>query len=56
MLDHPNLDAVVIITSTDSHAEHIIKAMESGLHDFCEKPLSIDIENCLKVEEEAKKY
>ena len=56
MLEHPNMDAVVIITSTNSHAEHIIKAMESGLHVFCEKPLSIDIENCLKVEEEAKKY
>ena len=56
MLEHPNMDAVVIITSTDSHAEHIIKAMESGLHVFCEKPLSINIESCLKVEEEAKKY
>ena len=30
--------------------------MNKGLHVFCEKPLGVDIKECLMVEEEAKKY
>ena len=56
MLTNLNLEAIVIISSTNVHAEQIIKAMNKGLHVFCEKPLGIDIKECLMVEEEAKKY
>jgi len=35
-----DLDAVVIATPTDSHAELIAQAAEAGLDVFCEKPLA----------------
>ena len=52
MLTNLNLEAIVIISSTNVHAEQIIKAMNKGLHVFCEKPLGVDIKECLMVEEE----
>ncbi|HET9666052.1 MAG TPA: Gfo/Idh/MocA family oxidoreductase [Desertimonas sp.] len=37
------VDAVAICTSTDTHAELIIRAAGSGLATFCEKPISLDL-------------
>jgi myo-inositol 2-dehydrogenase / D-chiro-inositol 1-dehydrogenase len=37
------VDAVAICTSTDTHAELIRVAAESGLATFCEKPISLDL-------------
>lgn len=34
------LQAVVVASATTVHAEQAIKAIEQGLHVFCEKPLS----------------
>ena len=56
MLTNTNIEAVVIISSTNVHAEQIIKAINKGLHVFCEKPLGVNIKECLMVEEEAKKH
>lgn len=41
-LDPERLDAVVIATTTDSHEELAITALERGLHVLCEKPLAAD--------------
>lgn len=38
------LEAVVIATATTVHAEEAIKAIESGFHVLCEKPLSTSID------------
>ena len=38
------LDAVVIVSPTSFHAEHVIKAIQKGLHVLCEKPLSTSAE------------
>ncbi len=35
----PHIDAVLICSSTDTHAELIVKAAEAGKHIFCEKPI-----------------
>jgi len=35
----PAIDAVLICSSTDTHAELVVQAAEAGKHIFCEKPL-----------------
>ncbi|MDW7662247.1 MAG: inositol 2-dehydrogenase [Bacillota bacterium] len=40
----PEIDAVLICSSTDSHSNLIIKSARAGKHIFCEKPLDFDIE------------
>jgi myo-inositol 2-dehydrogenase/D-chiro-inositol 1-dehydrogenase len=36
-------DAVVIASSTDSHAEYVIEAARARLPAFCEKPIAVDL-------------
>jgi len=43
LLDDPDIEAVVICTSTDTHAQIIEEAATSGKHIFCEKPLDFDL-------------
>ena len=38
-----DIDAVLICSSTDTHAEFTRKAAEAGKHIFCEKPLDLDV-------------
>jgi myo-inositol 2-dehydrogenase/D-chiro-inositol 1-dehydrogenase len=40
----PAIDAVVIASSTDSHAPLIAAAAEAGKQIFCEKPIALDLE------------
>ena len=52
LIAHEGLEAVVICSSTDTHAEIIVAAARAGKHIFCEKPidLSLDvIKNALEV-------
>ena len=54
ILDDPDIQAVVICSSTDTHAPFMIESAEAGKHIFCEKPISIDlglIDNALHVVE-----
>jgi myo-inositol 2-dehydrogenase/D-chiro-inositol 1-dehydrogenase len=44
VLSDPAIDAVVIASSTDSHAPLIIGAAEAGKQIFCEKPIALDLE------------
>ncbi|MCW1969832.1 MAG: inositol 2-dehydrogenase [Anaerolineae bacterium] len=39
----PNIDAVLICTPTDTHAEIIQAAAAAGKHIFCEKPVALDL-------------
>lgn len=41
-----NLDAIIICTPPDSHAEIGINAMKKGIHVLCEKPLAKTEEEC----------
>lgn len=56
MLKHDGLNAIFVVSSTDMHAEHMIKALEAGLHVFSEKPLALSEADCLRVEEVAAKH
>ncbi|GAB4509975.1 MAG: inositol 2-dehydrogenase [Anaerolineae bacterium] len=49
LLDDDSIDAVLICSSTDTHAPFIIQAAQAGKHIFCEKPIAAD----LKVIDEA---
>jgi predicted dehydrogenase len=44
MLDKEQLDAVIVASPDFWHAEHSIAALKKGLHVYCEKEMSNDIE------------
>jgi myo-inositol 2-dehydrogenase/D-chiro-inositol 1-dehydrogenase len=44
LLGAPDVDAVAICTSTDTHADLIVAAAGAGKAIFCEKPVSLDLE------------
>lgn len=43
ILKDPEIDAVLICSSTDTHAQLIIEAARAGKHIFCEKPIDFNI-------------
>lgn len=43
VLDHPDIQAVVICSSTDTHAQIIEEAARAGKHIFCEKPIALNL-------------
>lgn len=56
ILHDPDIQAVLICTSTDTHTQIIIEAAKAGKHIFCEKPISFDIKEtkeALKAVEES---
>ena len=44
VFDDPSIKAVVIGSSTDTHADLILRAAAAGKHIFCEKPVDLTIE------------
>jgi myo-inositol 2-dehydrogenase/D-chiro-inositol 1-dehydrogenase len=55
LLEVPDLDAVVICSPTDTHADYVVMAAEAGKHIFCEKPLDLNLERVQEVLEVVKK-
>ncbi|HQE93402.1 MAG TPA: inositol 2-dehydrogenase [Anaerolineae bacterium] len=56
LMDNPDIDAVVICSSTPTHASLIEAAAAAGKHIFCEKPIDFDlarIDRALQAVEEA---
>lgn len=43
VLSDPGIQAVVICSSTDTHARLIVEAAQAGKHIFCEKPIAFDL-------------
>lgn len=43
ILDDPEIDAVLICSSTNTHSAISIEAIHAGKHVFCEKPIDLDI-------------
>jgi len=51
-LHHPEVDAVVVVTSSDTHVNCVIQAVEAGKAVMCEKPLApslSDAQRCIDV-------
>jgi myo-inositol 2-dehydrogenase/D-chiro-inositol 1-dehydrogenase len=56
IMEDPDIDAVIICSSTDTHAQMIEEAAAAGKHIFCEKPIDFDlarIDRALAAVEEA---
>lgn len=43
LLDDPSIEAIVISSPTETHAEMIIGAARAGKHIFCEKPIALSL-------------
>lgn len=56
ILDDPEIDAVLICSSTDTHASISMEAIEADKHVFCEKPVDHSIEKIRQVQEALKKH
>jgi len=56
LLRHPGLDAVILATPTALHARQVVEVLEAGKHVFCEKPLALNVKDCLWVEEQAARH
>lgn len=43
VIDNPEVDAVAVCSSTNTHAQMMIEAARAGKHIFCEKPIAYDL-------------
>ncbi|MGV3724561.1 MAG: Gfo/Idh/MocA family protein [Actinomycetota bacterium] len=55
MLDNKDLDAVVVATSDNWHAQCVIDAMNAGKHAYCEKPMCKTLEEAYGIYDTVKK-
>lgn len=49
LLAVPEVDAVVICSPTDTHADYVVKAAKAGKQIFCEKPLDLSLDRVREV-------
>ena len=54
ILNDPEIDAVMICSSTNTHADISVEAIKAGKHIFCEKPISQDLSKIKEVMEALK--
>ncbi|GMQ57424.1 inositol 2-dehydrogenase [Vallitalea sediminicola] len=55
ILDDKEIDAVLVCSSTDTHAQISIEAARAGKHVFCEKPIDYDLDRINNVLKEVEK-
>lgn len=48
MIERGNFDAVAIVTASGVHCSQLTRALEAGKHVFCEKPLGVTVDECLR--------
>ena len=53
LLEDKNVEAVSVCVANAYHAETTIKALRSGKHVLCEKPMAISLEDCEEMINEA---
>ena len=60
LIDNPEVDVVFVCSSTDTHCDVSMAAVQAGKHVFCEKPIDYDIDKIKKllalVEEKGVKF
>jgi predicted dehydrogenase len=45
-LNHPQVEAVYVVTNNGSHAQFAVQAAQAGKHVLCEKPMANSVEEC----------
>ena len=55
IFNNPEIEAVAICSSTDTHSKYIIEAAKAGKHCFCEKPIDYDLKKVHEAIDAAKK-
>lgn len=56
IFDNSEIDAVLICSPSDTHADYAIKAAESGKAIFCEKPIDMSLDRAIQVTAKVKEY
>ena len=56
LMNHPEVDAVIIASPDPMHRAHLELAMAAGKPTLCEKPISTTIEDAREIAAEIKKY
>jgi predicted dehydrogenase len=55
LLRDPEVDAVYVATPVRLHAEQTIVAAEAGKHVLCEKPMALDVAECVRMQDAARR-
>ena len=56
LLADPEIDAVIVCTPDYLHKEMTVAALQAGKHVLCEKPMAMEVSDCLEMIEAEKKY
>ncbi len=46
VINHPDVDAVIVTCETDRHPEMVIAAAAAGKHILCQKPMALTLDDC----------
>lgn len=49
VVNHPEIDAVIVTCETNRHAEMVEAAASEGKHILCQKPMALTLEDCDKI-------
>ena len=49
LVRQPDIDWVFIASWNSQHCDHAVAALEAGKHVFCQKPLGITVDQCLRM-------
>ena len=55
VVNHPEIDAVIVTCETNRHAEMVEAAASEGKHILCQKPMALTLEDCDKIAEVVQK-
>ncbi len=56
LINHPDIQAIIVCSSTSTHADFTIAAAKAGKHIFCEKPIDLSVKKGLEAIKTAKDH